>query len=378
MLKVFCQGEIGALAFLCMCSALISACDDEVDEVEEPPGQLVAQTDYIDVYSTEDAQICAGTLRAWDRHVVDVAQGLGYSGEIERISVALVSNPSEYCEGPMAVSGCAKPMLALGVPRSILHEMAHVVQIQIDGYVNPGLGEGFAEYWSGFGGKLSKVNISDNIAADLAWSVDYSSMRHFIGWMYSTYGVEAVAQVFEDSDPEGSSAERFAQLREALGASWRSIQFDFWSDAPLYDPGQVECDEIAGTVDLTEPLVLEVPLACERPDTYGPMPVRANQGKKLGGIRVIEVAEAGSYVAQVDQGTLALLPCESVDSPLSALRWGRLDNTRRIGFESSSREVFDLDEGRYRVWVLAEDYEPVTISFALYGNRPTSRVALLE
>ncbi len=352
------------------------ACDDEA---VEPPGQLVAQTDYLDVYSIEDTQVCAGTLLAWDRHVLDVAEGLGYSGDIERFSVALVSDPSQYCDG-LNVSGCAQPMLALGKSWTLPHEIAHVVQNQITGHFPiTGLTEGFAESWSGFGGALSKINISDNIEAEFAESVNYSSMRHFIRWIYSTYGIETVAQVLEESNREDSYAERFAQLSEVLGASWREIQYDFWSAAPLYDPGPVECDEIAGIVDLTEPLVLEVPLACERPDTYGPAPAqRDSQQPKLGGLRVIEVAEAGSYVAEVDQGTLALLPCESVDTPLRALRWGGNDGSRLTGLGSKPREVFDLDEGRYRVWVLATDYEPVTISFALYGNRPTSRVALLE
>lgn len=359
---------------------LLVACDSAPLDL---PNQPAVQTERMVVYSTPAA--CSGTLVAWENLIDTVAESLRSSDQVESFAVILTDAPQVYC--PDDASGCAKlkslPMAAVGRAKSIPHEIAHVVEAQItEHYTIPAWREGFAEYWSGRGGALPRIALEDSIVAGDYRGVDYGAMRHFLGWALEVHGADAVSRLFRKSNSEDEPGARFRQIEDEFGVPWEDIQRDFWRTAPLYDPGPVECEEVAGTVDLSQPLVLDLPLACDRPDTYGPAPNHLNEGaSRLATVRVVEVLEAGSYVVEVDRGTLLMIPCAPIDEPLAAGFWAAQDAAREEMKPLSSyvrRHTLDLQEGRFLAWAVAESYEPVTLTFSVYANRPRSRVAMIE
>lgn len=361
---------------------LALACEDALDLPDQP----AVKTERMEVYSLEDAPLCAGTLRAWERHIDAVSRELGDGVAIEPIAVIVTNDSRPYC-GEEPVSGCAKietsQMAAVGKVKSMPHELAHVVKAQLlGGNAIPGLEEGFAEGWSGRGGFLPAHPLGESLGADGWESVDYAAARHFMRWLVRVEGAEAAAGLLRDSTGDDDPGRVFARLEEVFDAPWEEIQREFWRTAPLYDPGPMECDEVAGAVTLTQPLVLELPLACDRADTQGPPPnFRHEGGPSLATARVVEVLEPGSYVAEVDQGRLVMLPCAPVDDALAARFWAAQDRARGEReplWSYRRRQILNLQEGRYLAWVIAEGDRPVTLAFSLHANRPRSRVALIE
>lgn len=262
------------------CTAMIAlvGCSD----AEERP-RYVTEHLVVELYDGE--VLCAGTLASMDAQVERVAAFLGI-GPPEAIPVHYgASAVTENCGS--LFGGCARASGVYATDVSIFHELVHAVrQSQGEGgSVGSWLfEEGLAEVLSGFRWHRefapAEVNATERgpaVLADLPRGEgkfiqeDYAVASHFMSWLRTTYGDEALVPFLNDPRYLGREAyheafvEHFGLTIAEADAMWRgATPMDYvWAEA--CDPAAMlawegSVLEFADTVD------------CEDPSTVGPDP----------------------------------------------------------------------------------------------------------
>lgn len=343
------------------------------------PEQPLVTSNSIAVFGEEGTRVCAGSLRRWERHNQVVFQSLSTSDAIpEGVDVLLTPDPSEFCEG---AQGCTfvgrSPILSVSVQESVEHELTHAIQeLATDGTPAPWLLEGFARAWSDELVRMPKYPIMLDILAETSWEVDYSGAGHFVRWAYSEMPKETFRTLLVDDSRQLSK--RIARLEEALGLPIESILRKYWQEAPLFDPGDVDCSDVRVQVGLDRPRSVAGQLDCGAPSTEA---VSLSPDGGLVTRFAIEVRSAGSYIMSVDVGQAVLLPCETISDPVKAAFWAHVAEARALPAPLSSyakSRVYTLDPGRYLVSIARDSPDRSSFVFSARPNYQLSRLAFLE
>lgn len=326
---------------------LVIACDTPPDVVL--PEIFVGETSSLRVYRGEStSQICSGSLTVWQSHVDEVAEFLGSPGSPGPFYVVIPDEIGDYCRGN--VSGCARPPVAAGAVSAVPHELAHLVAGARFGASIAFWSEGFAQSWSDVGTRLPRVPIIDDIQGEQSRDVSYAAGSHWMQWIAEEYGPEAVAAILGRSKPKDSTPERLEHLEDVLGESYVALQDRFWREARLYYPGFGRCGDTDEVLPAKSRLDFAVTLDC----AVDPGPLRGALNTVYT-TRVIEVEATGRYEVAVDPGSSLLLPCDSTDEPVDALRWATYEVGIPLSGPRAVPNPVTLRAGRYKLWLVAPD-----------------------
>lgn len=355
--------------------ALLAGCDEPHGLVL--PEEFVGETRDLQVYrDPSGVEVCGGTLATWQAHVERIGDFFGSTGPFGPSAVVLI-DPSEnlrYCN-LSDLDGCAdvrtSPPVAVGSPRSIPHELAHLMASGQTGRAKiPFWNEGFAAAWSDRGSELPSAAALDDLFADSFREIHYRSASHWVQWIADAYGPERVAEFLRVSEVKDSESERLEQFEKVLGEPYAAVQERFWAEAPLYYPGFGRCGATDHVLPAQGRLDLAVTLDC----AVDPGPVPAWPGGQVYTTRVIELAGSGSYSIHADQGDTMLLPCDATSDPVDALRWSAYE--RAIYFEGTKAvpSRLGLRAGRYKLWLVATDATPIDMKVVILPTVPLTRI----
>ncbi|MCB9703338.1 MAG: hypothetical protein H6711_15715 [Myxococcales bacterium] len=350
--------------------AALASCDAGPDLPE-----LLVEAPPVSIYG-DKVSICRGAVVAISSHIQAVSADLSGSASFpEEIDLLLTVDASALCDSGQ---GCTlterSPVLSIAEEGSVLHELAHAVQeIRTGGSPAPWLLEGFAESWSGRGGRMPKYPSALDLAAESSWDVDYSGARHLVRWIRGRLSRDDFAALFLES-----SEDLVPRLEHLLENSWDGLQHEFWESAPLYDPGPLDCADVSMVVDVTRPAALRGTFDCDDESTQGVL-FAETASTQLTVPLVLEVESDASYRVQVLGGTAYMLPCEPVDDPVEAAFWAHVEEAHDLPalVTSASRDAtYFLRAGRYHAWVGSGTEGDFT--FSIQPDYRVSRHALIE
>lgn len=239
-------------------SGCVSACAN-------PEARSVVFTEHLAIYTTDEADVCAGTAEVLERETLRVANSFGVSVD-EEISVVLGPNVAEdFCDLGEPVAGCSgrDPDGRLGVAGSldvVVHELVHAVRAAASLSGPSFYEEGIAEVLRS--GELASYQIgSPGAAAErfdelqlakVSTSADYIVAGNFVAWMKSS---NAAGFVNAFADPQFLAVSSMEQLdswfAESMGDDISDARDDWTATLPrsYYFAGPCE---VNGAEPLTE------------------------------------------------------------------------------------------------------------------------------
>lgn len=354
----------------------LTACDGEETPPLVLPDEFVGETRDLEVYRDPSGdQICPALLQTWQKHVETVGDFFDASGPFGPFTVIItgLGGIASYCEDPN-VGGCApdRPPRAVGSPRAIPHELAHLVDAhEAGGGGLPFWKEGFAEAWSDRGSELPRSAALDDLPANRSRDIYYPAASHLVQWIASAYGRDRVAAFLRTSRREDRLDERVAHFESILGEPYIEVQTRFWREAALYYPGFERC----GSTDHVLPANGRIDVGARLDCAVDPGPLNHWSGGRVYTTRVVEVEASGRYGVSAEAGVTLLLPCDPSDDPVDAVRWTAIERdiyTR--GPEALSRQI-GLRAGRYKLWLIATDKTPRDVRVAVYAVQALTRTA---
>ncbi|MCA9655725.1 MAG: hypothetical protein H6712_09525 [Myxococcales bacterium] len=318
---------------------------------QPPLPELEAEGERVVVGVQGDVELCAGTLRAWDQHVVSVETQLGIARDPDdRLEVYVVDQTEPWCQDVMAcyIGGWADATFVPAyAPHAIWHELVHHVVSgselgMTDRFLSEGLAGSLGDNWCPPPGAEWPTPPLRTLVArnDLAYE-HYPRAAQLVDWIRQEHGTPTLVALVECMERGQPFAEAQRCFEQVLGADVDAVSDLLDEVAPPLHANPTVCDGPA------EPWAgdtwsLDAVLACEDPSVSNGF--RSRHDRKTS-IR-LDLPRAGNY-AVVIQGdgdaTIELEPCFCMGSDGGLLH------------ASDGRSFWVGEPGRYRLVVRTDD-----------------------
>lgn len=330
---------------------------------------LEAEGQRVSVGVQVDVELCAGTLRAWDRHVGFVESELGIARDPrDRIEVYVVEDAAPWCDDVMAcyiggwVDASFVPSYA---PRAIWHELVHHVVSgsdlgMTDRFLSEGMAGALGDSWCPTPGThWPRPPLDTVLAREEVTYENYPRAAQFVDFVRQEHGTPALVDLvdcIERGDPLSTVNECSQRV---LHTDIAAIDRRFEVGAPALHGNPALCSGAAAPWD-GGTWRFEAKLACGDPDVVNTFQSRHGRETAV----MVDIPRAGLYAVDLQadgEATLEIEPCFCTQhaSLLSSANvgsvWvgepGRYRFVFRTADPAASRlgvELWPLDDGAIR------------------------------
>lgn len=318
---------------------------------QPPLPELEAEGDRVVVGVQPDIELCAGTLRSWDRHVASIEARLGIARDPdERLEVYVVEETEPWCDDVMAcyIGGWADAtFVPTYAPHAIWHELVHHVVSgselgMTDRFLSEGLAGAFGDSWCPPpGAQWPTPPLRALIARnDIAYE-HYPRAAQFVDWIHQEHGTAALMELVGCMERGAPLSDAEACLQQVLGTGVDGAGdlFDEAAPAPHGNPALCE-GELVPWQD--EDWRLDAVLACEDPAVTNGFRSRYDRSTAV----LLDLPQAGNYAVSLHgdgNASLELEPCFCMGSDGGLLH------------ASDGRSFWVGEPGRYRLVVRTDD-----------------------
>ena len=314
-----------------------------------------------------DVELCAGTLRAWDRHVGWVETELGITRDpAEPIEVYVVGDTGPWCEDVMAcyiggwVDASFVPSYA---PRAIWHELVHHVVSgsdlgMTDRFLSEGMAGSLGDSWCPSPGappwpspSLGRLLAQEDVAYE-----HYPRAAQFVDFLRREHGTPALVDLVDCIDRGDPLAEVEQCIRRSLHTDLPTVDRRFEVAAPALHANPALCSGPAVPWD-GERLSFGTSLACEDPDVINTF--RSRHGRETSVL--VEIERPGLYAVDLwadGEASLEIEPCfcagqdaSLLHSPGSGAVWVGEPGRYRLGLRTADPTTSRV---RVEVWPVAD------------------------
>ncbi|MEX1364725.1 MAG: hypothetical protein AB1Z98_16480 [Nannocystaceae bacterium] len=336
---------------------------------QPPLPELDAQGTRVAVGISGDVQLCAGTLRAWDEHVVSIEAQLGIARDPdERIEVYVVEDTEPWCDDVMAcyIGGFADAtFVPTYAPHAVWHELVHHVVSgselgMTDRFLSEGLAGSLGDTWCPPpGAHWPAPSLRVLLArSDVAYE-HYPRAAQFVDWIRQEHGTPALVDLVECMERGDPLKDAQGCLEQVLGAGVDAVSDLFDEVAPPLHANPALCggDPVPWS---DETWRFDATLACEDPTVSNGFRSRHDRTSEV----LLDLPRAGSYAVVIHgdgDASLELEPCFCMgtdggllQAPDGSSFWvgepGRYRLVLRTADPSTSRLHVEL-------WPLAGDHD---------------------
>lgn len=334
---------------------------------QAPLPELDAHGERVAVGVQADVELCAGTLRAWDRHVGWVESELGIARDpTDVIEVYVVGDAAPWCEDVMAcyiggwVDASFVPSYA---PRAIWHELVHHVVSgsdlgMTDRFLSEGMAGSLGDSWCPSPGappwpspSLSRLLAQDDVAYE-----HYPRAAQFVDYLRTEHGTPALVELVDCIDRGDPLPEVEACIGHALRTDLRTVDVRFEAATPALHANPALC---MGTPAPWEGdrWSFSTSLACEDPDVLNTF--RSRHGRENSAL--VELDRPGLYAVDLwadGEASLEIEPCfcarqdaTLLHSPGSGAVWVGEPGRYRLGFRTADPTTSHV---RVELWPVAD------------------------
>lgn len=329
---------------------------------------LDAQGQRVAVGVQADVELCAGTLRAWDRHVGFVEAELGIARDPQDlIEVYVVGDASPWCDDVMAcyiggwVDASFVPSYA---PRAIWHELVHHVVSgsdlgMTDRFLSEGLAGSLGDSWCPTPGAdpwprppLATLLAQDDVAYE-----HYPRAAQFVDFLRRDHGTQALVELVDCIDRGDPLTVVEECIERSLHTELPTVDLRFDASTPALHANPAVC---AGRPEPWEGdrWRFAAALACEDPDVVNTF--RSRHGREHAVL--VDIPRPGLYAVDLwadGEASLEIEPCfctrtdpSLLHSPGSGAVWVGEPGRYRFGFRTADPATSRV---RVEVWPVADE-----------------------
>ncbi|MCX4246538.1 hypothetical protein [Paraliomyxa miuraensis] len=305
--------------------------------------ELEAEGRRVSVGVQADVELCAGTLRAWDRHVDFVESELGIARDpTDRMEVYIVEDTARWCDDVMAcyiggwVDASFVPSYA---PRAIWHELVHHVVSGSDlGMTDRFLSEGVAgtlgDSWCPTPGTdWPHPPLATVLAREEVLYEHYPLAAQFVDFVRQEHGTPALVDLVDciDRGDPLSTVDECAQ--RVLHADIGAVDRRFQVATPALHGNPALCSGPSAPWDGRK-WRFDAELACSDPDVVNTFGSRYGRETAV----IVDLPRAGAYAVELAADGDASVEIEPCFCPTE----GSLSSSANQG------SVWVGEPGRYR------------------------------
>jgi hypothetical protein len=334
---------------------------------QPPPPELDARGVRVAVGVQADVDLCAGTLRAWDRHVGFVEAELGVARDPEDlIEVYVVGDAAPWCQDVMAcyIGGWVDASFVPShAPRAVWHELVHHVVSgsdlgMTDRFLSEGLAGSLGDSWCPTPGTspwprppLARLLAREDVAYE-----HYPRAAQFVDFLRHEHGTPALVDLIDCIDRGDPLPIVERCIEQALHTDLQTVGSRFDAATPSLHANPAMCSGSPTPWD-GDRWRFATSLACEDPEVINTF--RSPHGRETA--TLVDIERAGFYAVDLwadGEASLEIEPCfcarqdpSLVRSPGASTVWVSEPGRYRFGLRTADPATSHV---RVEVWPVSD------------------------